>query len=79
MTEWNVARKIQASKHSGLVLGLAIAAMVCLIVAAVIIKIHWLKKVFSCHCDMDFLEDDFMEDDCCDEHGCRLANEKDFV
>jgi len=80
--DWNVADRIAASNRKGIIIGLLIALVIILVVAIGIAKILWLKKHFgACNCshifDDDFLDDD--DDDCCDEHGYRIANEKDFV
>ena len=75
LSEWKLARKMQASGRRGIILGLAIAGLVCLIIAVVIIKMKWIKTHFGC-CNM--LEDDFIDDDCC-EDGCDFANDNDFV
>ena len=76
LSNWRLAQKLQASGRKGVILGLAIAALVILIVAVVLIKARWLKKKMDrLHYDFDELSDDF--DDDCDE--CAMANEKDFV
>ncbi|MCL2372568.1 MAG: hypothetical protein FWC78_04105 [Defluviitaleaceae bacterium] len=74
ISEWRLARKLQASGRRGIIVGLAIAALVCLIIAIVIIKMKWIKTHFGC-CSM--LEDDFVDDDCCEE-GCDFDGEGDF-
>ena len=75
LSEWKLAQKITASGRKGFIIGLAIAAVICLIVALLIIKMHWLKKHFGClKCDVDELSDDFAEGG-----NCCYGTEKDFV
>ena len=70
LSQWKLAERIQASGRKGIIMGLAIAALICLLVAVAIIKCRWLKKHFGC-CGGDLL--DVGEDDCC------YTSEKDFV
>lgn len=79
LTEWKLAQKLQASNRRGIIAGLAIAGIICLVVAITIIKIRWMKKHLSgCGCRVDILEEDFLDDDY-DGTGCRVANDTDFV
>jgi len=56
---WKLAQKLQSSNKKGIITGLIIAVFVIAIVAAIIIKMQWLKKQFGClDCDID-LDDDF--------------------
>ena len=72
LAELKLAQKIQASGRKGVIVGLAIAAVVCIGVAFVVIKMNWIKKQFGClHCEVDSLGDDFIDED--------DAYEKDFV
>ena len=80
--DFKLAQKLMESKHRGLMIGLAIGIIVCLIVVGLIIKICWLKKKFEClHYDLDDLDCELDEtEDCdCDENGCSYTSEKDFV
>ena len=81
ISEWKLAQKLQASNKRGLIIGLTIGAVICLIVAAVIVKVHWLKKKFDClHYDLDDMDDTIEGDACdCDENGCSYTSDKDFV
>jgi|GEM_PF-741404 len=83
LTDWSLARKLKTSNRQGILVGLAIAAIIVLVVVGVILKIRWLKKHFGgcCCCGDDIFDDDFLDDDddCCDEDGCSIASEKDFV
>jgi len=81
ISEWKLAKKLQASNKKGLIIGLTMGVLVCLIVVGVIAKICWLKKKFDClHYDLDDLDDEFEDEDCeCDENGCSYTSEKDFV
>jgi len=70
------------SEKRGLIIGVAIGVLICLIAVAAIIKFCWLKKKFEClHYDLDDLDCEFDHDeDCnCDENGCSYTSEKDFV
>jgi len=66
LSNWKLAQKLHTSNKKGIITGLVIALLVIAIVAAVIIKMQWLKNHFGCmDCDMD-LDDDFdldFEDD----------------
>jgi len=79
LSDWSLAQKLQDSKCRGIVIGVTIALAIVVVVAAIIIKIHWMKKHLGCCHDRDIFEDDFMDDDCCGEDGCCIASEKDFV
>ena len=82
ISEWKLAQKLQASNKRGLIIGLTIGAVICLIVAAVIVKVHWLKKKFDClHCDLDDMDYELKDADACDcdENGCSYTSDKDFV
>jgi len=81
ISEWKLAKKLQASNKRGLIIGLSIGILVCLIVAGAIIKICWLKKKFEClHYNLDDLDGELDDDDCeCDENGCSYTSERDFV
>ena len=70
ISEWKLAQKIQASGKKGMIIGLSIAALVCLIIAIVIIKSKFLKKLVGCG-KGDFAEAG--EEDCC------YTSDKDFV
>ena len=73
LAEWKLAQKIQASGRKGIIIGLAVAALICLLVAVCIIKCRWLKHYFGCWGN-DLLDvNDGGEDDCC------YTSEKDFV
>ena len=73
LTEWKLAQKIQASGRKGVIIGLAVAALICLLVAVCIVKCRWLKKHFGC-CGSDLLDvNDGGDDDCC------YTSDKDFV
>ena len=76
LSDWKLARKIQNSSRRGVILGLTIAAVVCLITAGIIIKLRWLRKNFG---HMHYNLDDFGDDCDCDENGCAITSEKDFV
>ena len=80
ISEWKLAQKLQASNKKGLIIGLSIGVLVC-IVAAVIFKCCCFKKKFDClHYDLDDLDDDMDDLDCdCDENGCSYTSDKDFV
>ena len=72
LSEWKLAQKIQASGRKGVIIGLAVAALICLLVAVCIIKCRWLRK----HCGWfggSGLMDVNDGDDCC------YTSEKDFV
>ena len=71
LAEWKLAQKIQASGRKGVVVGLSIAALICLVVAAVILKARLLNKGLGC-----FLGET-PEGEA--EEGCCYTNEKDFV
>ena len=79
LSEWKLAQKIQASGTRGVIIGLAVAALVCLIVAVVIIKGRWIKcclrKHFSYFGGSDLLD----INDGGEEEGCCYTSEKDFV
>ena len=82
ISDFKLAQKLMQSKHRGLMIGLGIGVVVCLLIVAAVIKICWLKKKFEClHYDLDDLDGDFEEaDGCdCDENGCSYTSEKDFV
>ena len=80
ISEWKLAQKMQASNKKGLIVGLTIGIVVCLIVAGILIKMCWLKKKFEClHYDLDDLDGEFDELCDCDESGCSYTSEKDFV
>ena len=80
LTEWKLAQKIDESGRRGVIIGLAIAALVVATVVITILKVRCLKKQFGClHCDVDELGDDFVDADGCDENGCCYTNENDFV
>ena len=82
ISDFKLAKKIKSSKHRGLMIGLAIGIIVCLVIAGAVIKICWLKKKFGClHYDLDDIDVEFDEsDDCdCDDNGCSYTSEKDFV
>ena len=74
LADLKLAEKIQASGRRGVIVGLALAALICLTVAAVIIKCRWLKKHFGC-CGGDIAD----IDGGCEEDGCCYTSEKDFV
>jgi len=75
LSEWKIAKKIEASGKKGIVIGLAIAAVILLVVVAIVVKTRWIKKQFGClHCDVDELNDEF-----CDDEECCYGTEKDFV
>ena len=75
MTEWKLAQKINASGRRGIVVGLAAAALICLLVAVCIMKCRWLKHHFGCcgHSDLLDVNDGGPDDDCC------YTSDKDFV
>ena len=84
--EWKLVQKIQASERRGIILGLVIAVTVLAITTIAIVKYRWIKNKMEClHYDLDDLDDDFDDDDddddehCCDENGCCIASDKDFV
>ena len=80
--EWKLVQKLQASEKRGIILGITIAIAVLAVVAIAIAKYRWVKNKMEClHYDLDDLDDDFDDDDehCCDENGCCLASDKDFV
>jgi len=79
LTEWKLAEKLNASNRKGIILGLTIAAVVVLVVAAVIIKIRWVKNHCCMGCDHDDFGDDFLDEEDMDENGCCYTSEKDFV
>ena len=74
LTEWKLAQKIQASGRRGIIIGLAVAALICLLVAVCIIKCRWLKKHFGCWSG-DLLD----INDGGDDEGCCYTSDKDFV
>ena len=74
LSEWKLAQKIQASGRKGIIIGLAVAALICLLVAVCVIKCKWLRKYFGCFGGSDMLDaNDGGDDDCC------YTSEKDFV
>ena len=84
ISNWKLAQKLQESNKRGLIIGLTIGILVCLIVAGIIIKLCWLKKKLEClHYDLDDMDCDFedLDEDCedCDENGCSYTSERDFV
>jgi len=70
-----MAQKFDVGNYHGLITGLMIAALVCMVIAAAIVKIYWLKRVFGCSCGVC---EDCYDDGHCDEHGCRVTGEEDF-
>lgn len=80
ISDWKLAQKLQASNKRGLIVGITIGVIVCLVVIGAIVKFLWLKKKFDClHYDLDDMDDDFEEDCDCDENGCSYTSDKDFV
>jgi len=86
ISEWKLAKKLQASNKQGLIIGISIGVLVCLVIVAVIVKFFWLKKKFDyLHYDLDDLDDldgEFEDENdlCdCDENGCSYTSDKDFV
>lgn len=80
VSEWKLAQKLQASNKRGLIVGVTIGVVVCLVVIGVLLKCCWLKKKFDClHYDLDDLDDEFECDEDCDENGCSYTSDKDFV
>ena len=80
ISEWKLAQKLQAHKKAGLVCGVAVGVVLCLVIIAAVVKVFWLKKKFSCvDYDMDVFESDFEEPCDCDDNGCSFTSEKDFV
>jgi len=80
LPDWKLAQKLQESKYKGVIIGLAIAALVITITVLIIVKIRLMKKSFDClHCDLDELGEDFVDGEGCDENGCCYTSEKDFV
>jgi len=78
LTDWSLAQKLKASNKHGIMIGIAIAVAIILIVAAIIIKMRWMKKHFGCSCcDADMFDADFLDDD--DDDDYNVANDKDFV
>ena len=79
ISNWKLAKKLQASNKRGLIVGLTIGIIVCLMIAGAIVKLCWLKKKFEClHYDLDDMDGEF--DDCdCDESGCSYTSDRDFV
>ena len=79
ISTWKLAQKLQASNKRGMIVGVAIGILVCLVVIGAVVKYCWLKKKFCCESydfDCDFDEDD----DCdCDENGCSFTSDRDFV
>ena len=79
LSEWKLAQRIQASGRRGIIVGLAVAALVCLIVAVVIIKSRWIKNCMrnnlACFGGSDLLD----INDGGDDEGCCYTSEKDFV
>ena len=79
ISTWKLAQKLQASNKRGLIIGLVIGVLICLVAAAVIVKICCLKKKFECmYYDMD-CECDCDEDCEQDENGCTFTSDRDFV
>ena len=82
ISECKLAQKLQASNNRGLIIGVSIGILICLVAVAIIVKCCCLKKKFDClHYDLDDLDEEF-EDDCCedcDENGCSYTSDKDFV
>ncbi|MCL2526806.1 MAG: hypothetical protein FWE42_00200 [Defluviitaleaceae bacterium] len=82
LCDWKLAQKLQASNKRGLIVGVSIGVIVCLVVVGILVKMCWLKKKFDClHYDLDDMDCDFEDvDDCdCDENGCSYTSDKDFV
>ena len=81
ISEWKLAKKLQASNKRGLIVGLTIGLLLCLVAVGVIIKICRLKKNYEClHYDFDDMDGDLEDESCaCDENGCSYTSEKDFV
>ena len=72
LSDWKVAERIRASGRRGVIIGLSIAALVCLIVAVIIIKARWLRRHFGC-CGADYSVSEG------EEEGCCYTSDKDFV
>ena len=74
LSEWKLAQKIHASGRKGIIIGLAVAALICLLVAICVIKCKWLRRHFGWFGGSDLLDvNDGSGDDCC------YTSEKDFV
>jgi len=87
LSECTLAKKLQASNNKGLIVGVSIGVLICLIIVGILLKVCCLKKKFDfLHYDMDELDIDFDDDDddcacdcSCDENGCNYTSDKDFV
>jgi len=84
MKNWRYVNKLRASGKRGVIVGLAIAGVICLLVAIICFKYKWIKeKLESLHYEFeDFCCDDCCEseEDCnCDENGCAYTSDSDFV
>ena len=79
LSEWKLAQKIQASGTRGIIIGLAVAALVCLVVAVVIIKSRWIRNCMRNHFGR-FGKGDLLDlNDGGDDEGCCYTSDKDFV
>jgi len=75
ISDWKLAKKLQASNRCGIITGIVIAVIVIAIVVVAILKLRWIKKHFGCmECEVDMFEDDFDIDFDEDE-----IDESDFV
>ena len=81
ISEYGLAQKLMKSKQRGLIIGVTIGVVVCLVAIAACIKFCWLKKKFDCmHYDLDDLDCCCDDEGCdCDDNGCSYTSEKDFV
>ena len=51
---WKLAKKLEASNKRGLIIGITIGILACLVIAGIIAKLCCLKRKFEClHYDMD--------------------------
>jgi len=82
MKDWKYMEKLRMSKNRGVIVGLAIAGVLCLLAAIIFFKYKWIKeKLESMHYGFDdcCCDDCCDEDDDCDENGCAYTNDNDFV
>ena len=79
ISTWKLAQKLQASNRCGLIVGITIGIVVCLVIAAIVIKCCCNKKKYDCmHYDLDDFDCD-LDEVACDENGCSYTSDKDFV
>ena len=79
LSSCKLAQKLQASNKQGMIIGISIGIIVCLVVVGLIIKCCCLKKKHDCmYYDLEDFDCD-LDEVACNENGCSYTSDKDFV